>query len=61
MTQRELADLVGEDQGTISRLETGECPPTLRVAIELAKLARARGGRLRLPVDMWLADMQKSA
>ncbi len=61
MTQRALADLVGEDQGTISRLEKGELTPTLACAIELSKLARSRGGRLRLPVDMWSLEERKTA
>jgi transcriptional regulator with XRE-family HTH domain len=61
LTQREVADLVGEDQSTISRLEKGALTPTLACAIELSKLARGRGGRLRLPVDMWSLEERKTA
>lgn len=61
LTQKALADLVDEEQSTISRLESSEFPPSLDLAIKLSRLARKRGGKLRLPVDMWLSQFQKTA
>lgn len=62
LTQRELADRVGSEQSKICRFERGEATPDLAVAIKLAKLARDIGGRTgRLPVDMWLPELRKSA
>lgn len=51
MTQKDLAELLELNQGTVSRIENGECAPDLRAAILLSRLARRRGAAF--PVDVW--------
>ncbi len=47
MSQRELADKIGSDQATISRLESGNLNPSIKF---LKRVARAVGGQLKVTI-----------